>query len=199
MMPNVLPNIIGIASNVRGGKNPPFDISDFAAMYPQFFKYDDGYVDPEEPGEPDEPDEPDEPGGNPDDDAGTEPLPEEKLPEPLIPLVMLQAYIDMAHACVKISRFKEVWKVCIGLFIAHFVTLYLKSMVDPYGSAADVANAGQAGGLMSSKSVDGVSVSYDYSAITNDMEGWAGWKETAFGTQLATWAKMFSMAGMYVR
>jgi len=189
-LPNQIPAIIGIASNVRGGPNPPFGIMDFYAMYPQFFKVDDENEDectknrPHETKISDETDEPEEP---------------DNQPEPLIPLIMLQAYIDLAHACVKYSRFREAWKICMGLFIAHFITLYMQTMVDPLGDAATVAKAGMAGGLMASKSVDGVSVSYDFSVITDDLEGWASWKETEYGRQLATWARMFSMAGMYIR
>jgi hypothetical protein len=112
-------------------------------------------------------------------------------PVPLIPLPMLQAFIDLAHASVTYALFAELWEVCMGLFIAHFVTLYLQTANDPTG--------GDTAGLVSSKSVDGVSISYDNSAVTNDFEGWGEFKATVYGLQLITWARMFGIGGLYVR
>jgi len=119
--------------------------------------------------------------------------------KPIVPLVFMEGLIELAHACVRISRFRSTWKFCMGLFIAHFVTLYLKTMIDPGESPYAIAQAGAAGGVVSSKSVDSVSVSYDFSTVANDLEGWAEWKATEYGLQFVTWAKMFSMGGMYVR
>lgn len=167
--PNEVPTIIGLASNVKGGINPPFTITDFAEIYPQFFTVE--YVQPKS-------------------------RKKQCKQVPIIPESVINTYIELAHACVKESRFRESWKVCMGLFVAHFITLYLETAANPEGS--NIAKAGQAGGLMSSKSVDGVSVSYDYSQVMNDLEGWADWKSTAYGVQLATWAKMFSLGGMYI-
>jgi hypothetical protein len=54
------------------------------------------------------------------------------------------------------------------------------------------------GGLISSKTVDSVSLTYDYKQVTDDLTGWGSWKSTEYGTQLATMAKMFSLGGMYI-
>ena len=108
-----------------------------------------------------------------------------------IPLVILQAYIDLAHASITYSVYREYWIICMGLFIAHFATLYLQTMDDPL--------AGDTAGLVSSKSVDGVSVSYDNSAITADMDGFGEFKATTFGLQLITFAQIVGIGGLYVR
>ena len=90
--------------------------------------------------------------------------------------------------------------MCMGYFIAHFLTLYLQTMVEGEDAGAgDLGNKGRATGVVTSKSVDGTSISYDISSVMSDLDGWADWKSTAYGLQLATWAKMFSLGGMYVR
>ena len=183
--PHMFPTIISLASNVRGGPNPPYTLADFAEAYPQFF---------EPPTEPEAPD--------PDSaesyivDSFEENIIELK---PVIPMVMMETLLKLAHASIKHLRFRSAWKFCMGLFIAHFVTLYLETMIDPGADPATLAKAGQAGGLMSSKSVDSVSVNYDFSTVASDLDGWAEWKATTYGLQLATFAKMFSMGGMYIR
>jgi len=183
-----VPSIIRVASNVRGGPNPPYDVYTFAEMYPQFFEP------PEDPE-----DVADSPGSIVDVvilDAGDPALPELK---PVgVPLIFVEALVNLAHASIKHSRFHDAWKLCMGFFIAHFVVLYLATFVEQPATPYELAKAGQAGGLLSSKSVDSVSVKYDFSQMADDLEGWAEFKATAYGLQLATYAKMFSMPGMYV-
>lgn len=86
----------------------------------------------------------------------------------------------------------------MGLFIAHFVTLYMRSMVEPGSDAAQVLNAGQTKGLAASKSVGGVSVSYDFSQALQGIDGWAAWKSTEYGIQFATLAKMYAPRSIYI-
>lgn len=117
--------------------------------------------------------------------------------EYLINPVVMQMYIDLANACLQESRWRSYWKVAMGWFVAHFLTLYLQSMADAGSPAAKVINAGQARGLQSSKSVGDVSVSYDFSTAMNDLDGWAAWKLTVYGQQLATAAKLVGKGGMY--
>ena len=111
---------------------------------------------------------------------------------------IIQMYIDLTTACVKQARFHSYWKLCMGLFVAHFVTLYLWSVTGANSSAAQVIAAGKAKGLATSKSVGDVSVGYDYSLIGNDLDGWAQWKLTVFGQQYASIAKLKGRHGMYV-
>ena len=116
----------------------------------------------------------------------------------LVPLPVMQMYADLANASLSMNRWHEMWIVAMGWFVAHFLTLYLQSMA-ANSAAAQVIAAGQSRGLMASKSVGDVSVSYDYNSISQDLDGWAGWKLTAFGVQLATIAKRIGRGGMYVR
>jgi hypothetical protein len=115
-------------------------------------------------------------------------LDEDDNPVLILPLGMLEMYIDLAHSTITKPIYREAWRMCMGLFIAHFATLYLQGKDDP----------GQAG-LVASKSVDGVSVSFDNSAIVSDLQGFGTFKLTSFGEQLATYAKMVGIGGFYVR
>lgn len=171
-------NIISQASNIKGGENPPFTADDFKEMYPQFW----GTITIP---------------ADPDADPPTE---ETTVEKNYIPDALLEMYVEFAHASVKVSRFHGAWKMCMAFFIAHFLTLYLQTAANAdFSDPRAVAAAGKLQGLTASKSVDGVSVSYDFSAVLQDLDGWASWKLTTYGVQYATLAKAYGMGGMYVR
>jgi hypothetical protein len=117
----------------------------------------------------------------------------------LVPEIILQMYIDLAHACVKQARYQSYWALCMGFFVAHFATLYLQGTANPGSSAAQVLEAGKAQGLTTSESVDGVSVGTDYSTIAASLSGWAAFNLTVYGQQFATIGKMVGKGGMMVR
>ena len=162
--------IIAAASNLRSGDNPTYTFADFYTMYPAYGPRTVLAVPP-----------------------ATEPT-TTYLVDPSI----ANMYIALAHTVVKEARWRSQWKLAMGLFIAHFLTLYLQSLADATSTAAQVVAAGQARGLMTSKSAGDVSVSYDISAITQGLNSWAGWNTTAFGVQYATLAKIVGKGGMYV-
>lgn len=118
----------------------------------------------------------------------------------LVPDEVLDMYVKFAHASVQESYYGDAWRVCMSWFIAHFLTLYMMSMVDDElgDSARDVVAAGQAKGLASSKSVDGVSIQYDFTTAMQDLEGWAAFKLTEYGTLFASFAKTLTMGGFYI-
>lgn len=118
---------------------------------------------------------------------------------PFVPEEVLEMYVGFAYSIVNIARYHESWKVCLCLVIAHFLILYMRTMsTNPDGSAAAVIKAAETKGLVASKSVDGVSVSYDYSTAIADLDGWADWKTTEFGIQFLTIAKVYNLGGMRV-
>ena len=152
--------LIGQASNIRGGTNPPFLLADFLVAYPQF---------------------------GPDSEG-----------KDIVPQTVVQMYLDLANACIKETRWHSYWATAMGWFVAHFCTMYLQGAADPNSGAAAAIAAGQAKGLDTSEAVDGVSVSMDYELIGRDLEGWAAWKLTIYGQQLATIGKLVGKGGMYV-
>lgn len=117
----------------------------------------------------------------------------------LIPPIILQMYIDLASACVKQSRYRTAWAMCMGFFVAHFATMWLQGTVSPGSSAGQVLEAGKAQGLATSESVGDVSVSTDYSTIAVSLSSWAAWNLTIYGQQFATIGRMVGKGGMYVR
>ena len=115
----------------------------------------------------------------------------------VLPDAALDMYVDLGLSCVNYKRFNRMWKAAIGLFIAHFCTLYLQSMQPEGTDASQVLASASSAGMVTSESADGVSYSRDGSAL-NDMNGWAAFKMTTFGVQFATMAKLVGRGGMYV-
>ena len=115
----------------------------------------------------------------------------------VIPDAALDMYVDLGLSCVNYKRFNRMWKAAIGLFIAHFCTLYLQSMQPEGTDASQVLASASSAGMVTSESADGVSYSRDGSAL-NDLNGWAAFKMTTFGVQFATMAKLVGRGGMYV-
>ena len=117
----------------------------------------------------------------------------------LVPMIILQMYIDLANACVNQARYRTAWAVCMGFFVAHFATLYLQGTASPNSSAGQVIEAGKAMGLTTSESVGDVSMSIDYNAIGASLSNWAAWNLTIYGQQFATIGRMVGKGGMMVR
>lgn len=212
--------IISIASNVIIGTNPPYSITDFFAMYPQF-------------------------GGTPiqfsagidgttnvlfgvsntaglavgqyvagigiqtgstitqiNDTNVTLSLPTTiagagvtvtVYPNPLIPVAVLNAYVYLASNSIMQARWCEMWQLGMALFIAHYATLWgmaQSSATTP--TIQQVASAGLSFGIKTSKSAGDVSVGS--TPITID--GFGAWNLTAFGLQLATLAAVVGSGNM---
>lgn len=164
--------IIARASNIRNKQNPEYTKEDFFKFYPQFTKKKFITITTDEG--------------------------EEIKEEFIIPDVVIEAYVKLAHASINYGRYHELWEICMGLFIAHFLTLYLQTMADPDSSVKSIISKGLASGLPTSKSAGDLSISYDFSTITNDFNGWGTYKLTEFGQQLITFAKVVSKGGMVV-
>lgn len=152
--------IIGTASNIKTGTNPPYVLADFYIMYPQFGPATDGTF--------------------------------------VILEIIIRMYLDLANNCIKEATWHGYWKVGMSLFIAHFCTLYVQGIADPDSGAAGILKAGQLRGLETSVSVGDVSASTDYSIIASGIEGWASWKSTSYGLQLAGIGRLLGKGGMYI-
>lgn len=116
----------------------------------------------------------------------------------VIPLVVLQAWFNLAYASLSHNRYHELWRTCMGLFIAHWLTLYLQTKSNAEDPVRNIVNAGLAKGVQTSKSAGDLSVSYDFSAVANDFEGWGTYKLTLFGQQFITLARLACKGGMVV-
>lgn len=116
---------------------------------------------------------------------------------PTIPTTLSQKFIDMANASISQSKYGEIWSYCMGLYVAHFCTLYLSAS---QGSASVNGIVGHAKPIMlqTSKSAGDVSASYDVGSISDDLKNFGSFKMTTYGQQLATFARMAGMGGAYV-
>lgn len=116
----------------------------------------------------------------------------------IIPSIIVNLYIDLANSCIKQVRFRAAWKVAMCLFVAHFCTLWISSSLEAGSDKDSVINSGQATGILTSESVDGISYSMDVNAVMQDLDGFASWKSTTYGIQLATLSKMYGKGGIMI-
>lgn len=115
-----------------------------------------------------------------------------------IPEAIFDVYMAFALDVVNVDSWGESFKLGVSLLIAHYLTLYLDSFAPEGASAAEVVASAQMKGVIASKSVGDVSVSYDYNSAIADVSKWSGFNLTAFGNQFAALAEMFSKGGMYI-
>ena len=115
-----------------------------------------------------------------------------------VPAQILTQFIIMANAAIQERRWFEKWRWAMGLYIAHYATLYLRAFSDGSPSTAASANSGAVIGLVTSASLGDSSVSYDTKAIVAATEKWGAWNATTYGQILVTEARLVSMGGAYI-
>ena len=118
--------------------------------------------------------------------------------ESLLPETMLKEIIDMANVSVQPDKWLESWRFAVGLYTAHYVTLFLRSYSPSSETAAQAAASGALVGVIQSATLGDSSISYDTSAITTGTEDWGDLNSTTFGQMFANRAKLIGMAGSYV-
>jgi hypothetical protein len=114
---------------------------------------------------------------------------------PLVPLAVLNVYINLASASIMQSRYQDGWALAMALYIAHFVTLWLQSDGTPATNAAQAAQQGMARGIQVSKSVGDTSVSFQ---PLQGIEDWGAWNLTMYGLQFATMARVIGSGPMVI-
>lgn len=114
-----------------------------------------------------------------------------------VPEAVIDSFINLASSNLNQKRWNKSWEFGMALFIAHFLTLYVKTSGTVENPNSNLS-AGNVRGIQTSKSVDGVSVSYDVSSILTSMDGWGSYKLTEYGIQLLTMARLLGKGNMYV-
>lgn len=114
-----------------------------------------------------------------------------------IPVEVFNLFKAMADAAIKYDRYYTNWKYFMCLFIAHNLVLYLRANEGEPGAFAALKNSLPTG-LATSKSVDGLSISYEFQGVSEDLAGYGTWKLTTYGQQLATLTKIYGHGGMWV-
>lgn len=115
----------------------------------------------------------------------------------LVPCSMLTEIINMANASVQPDKWLESWRYAVGLYVAHYATLYLRTYAQSSPTAAQAAASGALVGVVKSATLGDSSVSYDTSALTKGTENWGDLNATAYGQMLANRAKLIGAAGSY--
>ena len=115
----------------------------------------------------------------------------------LVPCSMLTEIINMANASVQPDKWLESWRYAVGLYVAHYATLYLRTYAQSSPTAAQAAASGALVGVVKSATLGDSSVSYDTSALTRGTENWGDLNATTYGQMLANRAKLIGAAGSY--
>lgn len=116
----------------------------------------------------------------------------------LVPVTMLSEIISMANASVQPDKWLESWRYAVGLYVAHYCTLYLRTYAESSATPAQAAASGALVGVVQSATLGDSSVSYDTSALTKGTEDWGDLNATTYGQMLANKAKLIGMAGTLV-
>jgi len=108
----------------------------------------------------------------------------------LYPTAQFNFYLNMGKKLLPESRWDDLLDEGLTFFVAHYLTLYLRSM-----DAVDIGggDAGQVGNE-TSKSVDGISYSMDVSSVSLTDAG--QWNQTTFGIQFLQLARMIGAGGI---
>lgn len=115
-----------------------------------------------------------------------------------IPEAIFNAYLSFVLDVVNVATWGDHFRLGAALLLAHYLTLYLESQAPEGASAKEIIDSAEMRGVVASKSVGDVSVSYDYNNAVADASKWSGYNLTAFGSQFAILADTFSKGGMYV-
>jgi|GEM_PF-405946 len=114
----------------------------------------------------------------------------------VIPDAAFTIFLAEANGRVQENRWHSQWLGGMCNYIAHKATLYLAATTvrDVQGLIA----SSMPRAVMTSKSVDGVSVSYDTESIARDLDGYGDFKSTTYGQQFASTAKLLGKGGMMI-
>lgn len=107
---------------------------------------------------------------------------------------LVNMWIDRAKEIISPSDFGSMWKYVISLFVAHNIVKYLEK-INPN---KDVVKNAQTKGFQTSKSADGLSVSYDIGSALADYNNWGTLKETEYGRELIDQLKSLKAGVFYI-
>ena len=114
-----------------------------------------------------------------------------------LPTAIVETFIAIADSIVKQNRWHSKWIIGMNLYVAHYCTLYLKTALGST-NAEGVYASGLPQGLITASSVGDVSKSVDYSMLAEDLKGWGDFKQSIYGQQYVTNAKLLGKGGMGV-
>lgn len=111
---------------------------------------------------------------------------------------MLEEIIKMANAAIQPDKWLDIWRYAVGLYVAHYATLQLRTYAPYSDTQQQAAASGALVGVVKTATLGDASVSYDTSAVTAGTEDWGDLNSTIYGQMLANKAKLVGMAGTVV-
>lgn len=117
---------------------------------------------------------------------------------PFLPESVLQEIINQANASLQPDKWLEGRRYAVGLYVAHYATLYLRSYSDSPQTPSQAAATGSVSGMVKRAKLGDASVDYDTESVTKALEEWGDFNSTSYGQQLATRARLVGMGGMGV-
>ena len=116
----------------------------------------------------------------------------------LVPELILNQFISMANDAIQEERWFTKWRFAMGLYIAHYSSLYLRTYKESSQDEASAAATGDMVGTVKSATLGDASVTYDTAAITAATEKWGTFNATSFGQLLVTEARLVGMGGSFI-
>ena len=113
-------------------------------------------------------------------------------------LPMLEQIIQMANVSIQPDKWLETWIYAVGLYAAHYATLFLRGYASSNKTPEQAAASGELVGVVKSATLGDASVQYDTTALTAGTEDWGDLNSTTYGQILANRAKLIGMSGTYV-
>lgn len=101
-------------------------------------------------------------------------------------------FIDICNSKVLYSYFLDDWEYAMSLAVAHYICITDTNYVQAIG--ADTA----VGGVMSSRSVGGISYNYELDKTMNDNSAYKFWQRTGYGNQLIALSSAKGWVGILV-
>lgn len=115
-----------------------------------------------------------------------------------LPDAMLEEIVKMANVSIQPDKWLDSWHYAVGLYVAHYVTLQLRTYAESTSTPAQAAASGALVGVVKSATLGDSSVTYDTSALTAGTENWGDLNATTYGQMLANRARFIGAAGTFV-
>lgn len=106
------------------------------------------------------------------------------------PVLRVEMRIELANQFVRVCGLSDAVAAHLkGLYVGHYLAAY-----GPSSESGELANGSEGSGIVSSKSVDGASVSYD--TVTGAEAGAGFWNLTKYGREYWQLMQMLGAGGV---
>lgn len=116
----------------------------------------------------------------------------------LAPAPVLEMFLGRANGSIQPDKWLEAWRYAAGLYVAHYLSMYLSTYAESSETPAQAAQSGALMGVIKSARLGDSSVTYDGDALTKATEDWGSLNATKYGQMLATEARLIGLGGTYV-